>query len=94
MWDLEKEKVIREILRHKGKRILFQAPEGLKLNVEREIDSIKRYFKDRGWKDMEFIMWGGSAFGACDICDKEGKYLNVDLIIHYGHEELPYVRSE
>ena len=94
MWDLERNRVIKEILRHKGKRILFQAPEGLKLDVEREIEEIRRYFKDRGIEDMELIMWGGSAFGACDICDREGKYLNVDLIIHYGHEELPYVRSE
>ena len=94
MWNLEREGVIREILRHKGKRILFQAPEGLKLEVEREIEEIRRYFRDRGREDIELIMWGGSAFGACDVCDREGSYLNVDLIIHYGHEELPYVRSE
>ena len=94
MWDLERERVIKEILRHKGKRVLFQAPEGLKLEVEREIEEIRRYFKDRGMDDIELIIWGGSAFGACDICDREGKYLNVDLIIHYGHEELPYVISE
>jgi len=92
MWDLERGRVIREILRCRGKRILFQAPEGLKLYVEREIEAIRRYFKDR--EDMEFIMWGGSAYGACDICDREGKYLGVDLLVHYGHEPLPYVKPE
>jgi len=94
MWDLERERVIEEILRCKGKRILFQAPEGLKLEVEREIEGIRRYFRERGIEDIELIMWGGSAFGACDLCDREGKYLDVDLIVHYGHEALPYVRSE
>jgi len=93
MWDLERERVVKEILRRRGKRILFQAPEGLKLEVEREIQEIGKYFRERGM-DIELIMWGGSAFGACDICDREGKYLDVDLIVHYGHEALPYVKSE
>ena len=42
MWDLETERVINEIERTGAERILFQAPEGLKLSVEREMEKIKK----------------------------------------------------
>jgi 2-(3-amino-3-carboxypropyl)histidine synthase len=99
MWDLETERVISEIKRNNAKRILFQAPEGLKLSVEQEIDKIKKYLEeDDEYKnadaDLELILWGESCFGACDLCDIDVKSLDVDLIIHYGHEELPYAKPE
>jgi 2-(3-amino-3-carboxypropyl)histidine synthase len=102
MWDLETERVINEIERTDAKRILFQAPEGLKLSVEREMEKIKKYFENKNKitknkednKKLELIIWGETCFGACDLCDVELKYLNIDLIIHYGHEELPYSKPE
>ncbi|WP_048057930.1 diphthamide biosynthesis enzyme Dph2 [Methanothermococcus okinawensis] len=103
MWDLETERVINEIKQNNAKRILFQAPEGLKLSVEKEIDRIKKYLKadnnynniDNNSEEVELILWGESCFGACDLCDIEGlKSIGIDLIIHYGHEELPYAKPE
>ena len=101
MWDLETERVINEIERTGAERILFQAPEGLKLSIEREMEKIKKYFEDKKIienkednKKLELIIWGETCFGACDLCDVELKYLNIDLIIHYGHEELPYAKPE
>ena len=101
MWDLETERVINEIERTGAERILFQAPEGLKLSIEREMEKIKKYFEDKKIienkednKKLELIIWGETCFGACDLCDVELKYLNIDLIIHYGHEELPYSKPE
>ncbi|MBW9221848.1 diphthamide biosynthesis enzyme Dph2 [Methanothermococcus sp. SCGC AD-155-C09] len=93
MWDLERNRVINEIIKYNAKRVLFQGPEGLKRNMEREIEDIVKYFRGKG-RDVELILWGGSSFGACDICDIEVKHLNIDLILHYGHEELPYSKSE
>ncbi len=95
MWDLETERVIYNIEKKHAKKVLFQAPEGLKLSIEKEIEKIKKYFKDKN-TELELIIWGESCFGACDLCDGESilKKLNIDLIIHYGHEELPYSKPE
>jgi len=93
MWDLERDRVINGIIKHNAKRVLFQGPEGLKRDLEKEIGDIAKYFESTG-RDVELILWGGSSFGACDICDMEVKHLNIDLILHYGHEELPYSKSE
>ncbi|MCQ6253629.1 diphthamide biosynthesis enzyme Dph2 [Methanocaldococcus sp.] len=95
MFDLETNKVIKEIenLNKKCPKIVFQSPEGLKLYVEKEIEKIKKYFKNKG-KNVELFLWGNSCFGACDLIDDYVKKLDVDLIVHYGHEELEYAKPE
>ncbi|XRO75471.1 diphthamide biosynthesis enzyme Dph2 [Methanocaldococcus sp. 28A] len=95
MFDLETERVIKEIenLNKKKPKVVFQAPEGLKLSVEKEIEKIKRYFKEKG-KEIEIYLWGNTCFGACDLIDSHVKNLNIDLIIHYGHEKLSYAKPE
>ncbi|XRO76825.1 diphthamide biosynthesis enzyme Dph2 [Methanocaldococcus sp. 10A] len=95
MFDLETERVIKEIenLNKKKPKVVFQAPEGLKLSVEKEIEKIKRYFKEKG-KEIEIYLWGNTCFGACDLIDSHVKNLNIDLIIHYGHEKLSYAEPE
>ena len=95
MFDLETERVIKEIenLNKKNPKVVFQAPEGLKLSVEREIEKIKQYFKQKNI-EVEIYLWGNTCFGACDLIDSHVKNLNVDLIIHYGHEELSYAEPE
>ncbi|AEF96311.1 diphthamide biosynthesis enzyme Dph2 [Methanotorris igneus] len=91
MWNLETERIINEIEKRNAKRILFQAPEGLKKDVEKEIEKIKKYFDEKG-KSLELMIWGGTCFGGCDLVDNEVKHLGIDLIIHYGHEELEYAK--
>jgi len=91
MWNLETERVISEIEKRNAKRILFQVPEGLKKDVEKEIEKIKRYFDEKG-KSLELMIWGGTCFGGCDLVDGEVGHLGIDLIIHYGHEELEYAK--
>ncbi|ABR56486.1 diphthamide biosynthesis protein [Methanococcus aeolicus Nankai-3] len=90
MWNLETDRVIKEIEKSNGKNIVFHAPEGLKLAVEKEIEKINDYFNST----KNLIMWGAPCYGACDLCDHELKYNNIDLIIHYGHEELPYAKPD
>ncbi|EHP85697.1 diphthamide biosynthesis enzyme Dph2 [Methanotorris formicicus] len=91
MWNLETERVIKEIEKRNAKRILFQIPEGLKRDVEKEIEKIKEYFNKKG-KSLELMIWGGTCFGGCDLVDGEVGHLGIDLIIHYGHEELEYAK--
>jgi len=85
MWDLETERVIDEIKNRNARLVLFQAPEGLKRAVEQEIEKIKKQVS------AELVIWGETCFGACDLCDEEIKMLGADLVVHYGHEPLPYV---
>ncbi|ACV24487.1 diphthamide biosynthesis enzyme Dph2 [Methanocaldococcus fervens] len=95
MFDVETGKVIEAIekLGKKNPKVIFQAPEGLKLSVEKEIEKIKEYFKQKG-RDVELYLWGNTCFGACDLIDNHVKNLDVDLIIHYGHEKLSYANPE
>ncbi|ABO35785.1 diphthamide biosynthesis protein [Methanococcus maripaludis C5] len=88
MWDLETDWVLNEIKTRNARKVVLQAPEGLKRAVEKEIEFLKTKF------DAELMIWGETCFGACDLCDEEVKILGTDLIIHYGHEELSYVHSE
>jgi len=97
LFNLETERVIKtieEILNKKkteknneSVKVVFQAPEGLKLAVEKEIEKMEEYFKG---EDVEFYLWGNSCFGACDLIDDHVEKLNIDLIVHYGHEKLIY----
>ncbi len=83
-FDLEREKVINKIKTilktKKNPKIIFQAPEGLKLDVEKEAEEIGELL------DIDIFIYGNSCFGACDIPNIE-----YDLLVHYGHEPLPYI---
>ena len=85
MWDLETDMVLNEIKTRNARKVLLQAPEGLKRAVEKEIEFLKTKI------DSELMIWGETCFGACDLCDEEVKILGIDLLIHYGHEELSLV---
>ncbi|MBP2172777.1 diphthamide biosynthesis enzyme Dph2 [Methanococcus voltae] len=97
MWNLETERVYNYICNSKAKKVILQAPEGLKRSVDLEISKLRQKFIEYNTKPEEIpkmIIWGESCFGACDLCDREVSLLNPDLIVHYGHEELSYVKSE
>ncbi|ADG13265.1 diphthamide biosynthesis protein [Methanocaldococcus infernus ME] len=87
MYNLEREKVIEKIVKLNKKKplILFQAPEGLKLEVQREIEKIDKELKKRGIEG-DLFLWLNSCYGACDI-----PKVDADLIIHYGHKPLSYL---
>ncbi len=65
--------VKKAIEKHHPKTVLLQFPAGLRKYALDIADEI----------DAEVFIWGGSNFGACDIPD-----FDVDLIIHFGHNEL------
>ncbi|ENN96613.1 diphthamide biosynthesis protein [Methanocaldococcus villosus KIN24-T80] len=90
MYDLETERVIEEIkkLGKENPIVIFQAPEGLKLEVEKEIEKIKNKI------NITPFLWLNSCYGACDLIEDKVKIVNPDLIIHYGHKKLDYVNSE
>ena len=84
IYDLELENVLVEIKKNKAKMVLLQFPEGLKQYATTIVDFLKEKTKN-----VEFLIWMGSCFGACDAptlgADLEKK---IDLTIQFGHNSL------
>jgi 2-(3-amino-3-carboxypropyl)histidine synthase len=81
-YDLEFDRVMKEIKTNKAKRVLFQFPDGLKPYATEVVD----YFEAKV-KGVLFFIWLGSCYGACDTpVGLEG--LDIDLIVQFGHNEM------
>jgi len=75
-YDLELERVIREIKRIKAKVVCIQLPDGLKPFANKIVDEIENKTSAKA------TIWLGSCFGSCDIPN-----LKVDLLIQWGHSK-------
>ena len=82
-YDLELDRVISEIKKIKAKLVLLQFPDGLKPYSTVILD----YLQDK-IKDVNFFIWLGSCFGACDIPKIDEK--DFDMIIQFGHSKWDY----
>ncbi|MEM2121937.1 MAG: diphthamide synthesis protein [Candidatus Woesearchaeota archaeon] len=78
-FDLELDKVIKEIKRTKAKNILIQLPDGLKPKAE----EIQDFIEEKTNKRVKVFIWAGSCFGACDIPQVN----EIDLLIQWGHSK-------
>lgn len=76
VYDLELEKIIREIRKQKAKKVLIQLPEGLKPQALKIVNEIEEK------TNAECFIWLGSCYGACDIPD-----VDVDLLVQFGHSD-------
>jgi|TARA_Y100000310_G_scaffold334238_1_gene413601 2-(3-amino-3-carboxypropyl)histidine synthase len=79
MYELKDKIIIEEIKNKKARRILIQLPEGLK----KEANKIVKYIEEN--TEAKTFISGESCWGGCDLSLEEAKFLNVDLIIHFGH---------
>ena len=79
MYDFEEERLVRELKKHKPKRVLLQLPEGLK----KEAVHIAELIQEKG--KIQVVVSGEPLWGACDIAINEAKMVNADLIVIYGH---------
>ncbi len=77
-FDLELEKIVNKIKEKNYKRVLIQLPFGLKPKAL----EIAKYIKEN--TEAEVYIWGGSAYGACDIPIGVSKF-GIDLLVHFGH---------
>lgn len=82
LYDLETERVIREIKRLKADVVGLQFPEGLKTRAVGLAGVIESE------TDATVVISADPCFGACDVSDRKMKGM-VDLIIHYGHTPFP-----
>jgi len=82
-YDLELGRIIRVVKKEKAKKILLQFPDGLKPYATIIVD----YLEEKIPK-VEFFIWLGSCFGACDLPPVNEK--DFDLIIQFGHSPWNY----
>ena len=75
-YNLELDRVVKEIETKKPKTVLLQFPDGLKMYSREVVDFIEEK------TEIKPQIWLGSCFGACDVPKVE-----VDLLIQFGHSE-------
>lgn len=76
MYDLELDKVIKEIKKQRAKTVCIQLPDGLKPRAKEIADRIEKEAKS------EVLIWLGSCFGGCDTPNLK----DFDLLIQWGHD--------
>lgn len=78
-YNLEIEKLIKDVNKNNHKLVLLQFPDGLKYYSKQIVDEL------RDNTSAEFFMYFGTCFGACDVPIHLEK-LNFDLCVQWGHE--------
>lgn len=78
-YDLQIDKVVREVKARKCKRVILQLPEGLMWCATQISNRIKQ-----GTAAETFVSLD-TCYGACDLATHAASRLNADLIVHYGH---------
>jgi 2-(3-amino-3-carboxypropyl)histidine synthase len=82
-YDLELDRVIRNIKKNKAKLVLLQFPDGLKPYAIAVVD----YLCEK--TSAEFLIWMESCFGACDVpVGLEKIRPKIDMIIQFGHSSM------
>ncbi len=74
MYNLELNKIIKEIKEKKAKIVCIQLADGLKDRAKFIVDEIQSR------TNSKCLIWMESCYGACDYPD-----LKVDLLIQFGH---------
>ncbi len=83
-YEIDFDEINKKIRKEKAKIVLLQFPDGLK----QYSIAIVNYLKEKN-KDVEFLIWFGSCYGACDLpVGLEKLKPKIDLIIQFGHNEL------
>ena len=81
--DMDLGKAFSEIEKSEAKSILLQFPEGLKQRIVEIAGKFEERFSGR---DIYSII--DPCFGACDIPIGKMKAMNVDLVVHFGHNAV------
>lgn len=78
-YDLEIDRIVKEIKAARAKKVCLQLPDGLEPKATEIVDELKAKCKG-----VEFYIWAGSNFGACDVPIHLEKF-GFDLLINFGH---------
>ena len=80
-YELEIDKVVRQIKKERAKKVLLQFPEGLKPYAQVICDEV-----ENNAKGVQCMIWMGTCFGACDVPLEVEKF-GVDMIVQFGHSK-------
>ncbi len=86
-YELELDKILREIKKQRAKLICLQFPRGLANKATEIADFIETNTK------AKCLIWIGPTFGACDLPPLD-LYPKVDLLIHFGHTEWKFKKRK
>jgi 2-(3-amino-3-carboxypropyl)histidine synthase len=89
LYELDLNRILKEIKKQKSKHVLLQFPDGLKpyaIEIENEL-------KTKAKNNVEFFLWMDTCFGACDL-PIETEKLGIDLIVQFGHTSWDYTSKK
>lgn len=78
-YDLELEKVVKEIKRLKAKTVCIQLPDSLKPMAAELADFLEEK------TGATVLIWADTCFGACDI-----PKVDADLLVQWGHNSFGF----
>jgi len=78
---LEEDEIQREVVSRGFKRILVQAPEGLRPHLKKLIEKLREC-------GATILLSGNPCFGSCNVALTEAEKLKADVIIHIGHSPI------
>jgi len=78
MYDLELDKVVKEIKKEKAKIVCIQLADGLKSKAKEIVDFIESKSK------VKCLIWMESCYGSCDYPELK----DADLLIQFGHNKF------
>ena len=81
-FDLELERVLKEVKASGAKIVGLQFPEGLK---DKAVEVAALIEKESGARTVTFV---DASYGACDLATSDAEKLGVNLLIHFGHTEF------
>ncbi len=73
-YNLELDRIVKEVKVSKSKSVLLQLPDGMKQYATLILD----YLEEK--TGAQFKIYLGSCFGACDLPDSD-----ADLVVQFGH---------
>ncbi len=81
-FNLETTRLKKEIRKRGAKRVLLQLPEGLKPEGPRLAAIVEK-------AGALAIVSADPCYGACDLAVQEAESIGADLVIHFGHSQMP-----
>lgn len=79
-FDLELDRIVKEVQEKDAKLVLIQLPDGLKPQAKIVVNTIEKETSAKA------IIWLSSCYGGCDI--PVGLPKDIDLLIAFGHNQF------
>jgi 2-(3-amino-3-carboxypropyl)histidine synthase len=77
--------VVETIVSEGATRVGLQFPNGLRDRAPEVAETLEAH------TDALIITSGDPCFGACDLADRDLAVMEVDLLVHFGHYEMPHI---